>query len=254
MGWCYRMIGIYKITNLINQKVYIGQSRNIKERWKQHRYAYLELREKEKDYPLYRAMRKYGLENFSFEVIEECQIKDLDEKEIYWINFYKATDTSFGYNLREGGCHVQPSNAKLNEDQVQQIKIRLQQGETQESIAKDYPVDRVVISQINLGKSYVHDDWVYPLYVRSYEKRKCLLCGKEITGNTLCKTCYNKKRAYVPLTREELKEKIRNENFSEIGKQFNKTGNAIKNWCKRLDLPDIKYEINSYSDEEWELV
>lgn len=95
------MIGVYKITNSINGKVYIGQSINIEERWRDHRADYLR-----SDVILYRAMRKYGLENFSFEVLEECSIEELDEKEIFYINEYNSyicSPNSQGYNMTLGG-------------------------------------------------------------------------------------------------------------------------------------------------------
>ena len=66
------MIGIYKITNKINGNAYIGQSVNIQLRFDSHRQRYLQENGKEYDKVLYRAMRKYGLENFSFEIVEEC--------------------------------------------------------------------------------------------------------------------------------------------------------------------------------------
>ena len=90
------MIGIYKITNLINQKVYIGQSINIQQRWEEHKYY----SSNEKTL-LQKAFKKYGIDNFNFEVIEECDIKDLDDKEIYWIKYYDSFKN--GYNLTEGG-------------------------------------------------------------------------------------------------------------------------------------------------------
>ena len=95
------MVGIYKITNLVNGKVYIGQSQNIKERWKDHRTDY-----KRGEVILYRAMRKYGIDNFSFEVIEECSVDELNEKEIYYIaeyNSYIYAENSNGYNMTIGG-------------------------------------------------------------------------------------------------------------------------------------------------------
>lgn len=91
------MIGIYKITNNINGKSYIGQSINILQRWKAHKNKF-----KTEEYPLYRAMRKYGIENFSFEIIEECSEKDLNEREIYWIKFFQSFGEK-GYNLTRGG-------------------------------------------------------------------------------------------------------------------------------------------------------
>lgn len=95
------MVGIYKIKNLINNKIYIGQSHNIEERIKRHkkRKDY----EEYKDIHLYRAMRKYGIENFSFEIIEECSIDRLDEREIYWIKYYNSFNEGYNETLGGGG-------------------------------------------------------------------------------------------------------------------------------------------------------
>lgn len=98
------MVGIYKIENLINGKIYIGQSQNIIRRWNEHRnFSYRpELQHK----PLYQDFIKYGLKNFSFEVVEECSIDLLDEREKYWIEYYNScyfAPNSNGYNLNYGG-------------------------------------------------------------------------------------------------------------------------------------------------------
>ena len=79
------MIGIYKITNKINQHCYIGQSRQIEKRWKRHIEVSNNKNAKEYQYPLYKAFRKYGIKNFLFEVIEECTVDLLNEKENYYI-------------------------------------------------------------------------------------------------------------------------------------------------------------------------
>ena len=98
------MIGIYKIENLINGKVYIGQSIDIKDRWHRHKlYAKKQYSNDGKRYyqHLYNAMRKYGLNNFSFEVLEETSEEELDDKEKYWIEYYNSYET--GYNNTRGG-------------------------------------------------------------------------------------------------------------------------------------------------------
>ena len=92
----FLMIGIYKITNKINGKCYIGQSINIEQRLKDHRNC-------KANKPLYRAFKKYGIENFDFEVLEECSKEELNEKEIYYIAFYNSTTDGNGYNLEHGG-------------------------------------------------------------------------------------------------------------------------------------------------------
>lgn len=92
--------GIYKLTNLKNQKVYIGQAANLADRWKDHIKAGLGI-----DTPnnmLYAAMIKDGVENFTFEVLEECERSALNDRETYYIEFYRSQE--YGYNMRKGGA------------------------------------------------------------------------------------------------------------------------------------------------------
>lgn len=95
------MIGIYKIENKINGKIYIGQSVNIKKRWKHHKYDLDNNKHANKH--LQSAWFKYGKNNFSFSIICECKISELDEKEMYYINKNKSYDENYGYNLTIGG-------------------------------------------------------------------------------------------------------------------------------------------------------
>ena len=86
--------GIYKITNLINGHSYIGESINIERRWKEHKSIPYKA-------SIYDAFQKYGIENFSFEIIEECSIEEFFEREKYWISFYDTYKN--GYNMTKGG-------------------------------------------------------------------------------------------------------------------------------------------------------
>ena len=97
-------IGIYKITNLTNNKVYIGQTKEkFQRRFWMHRW---ELRNNIHDNRhLQSAWNKYGEENFSFEVVEICKEEDIDEKEKNFIKFYRGNGTC--YNIQDGG---QPCN------------------------------------------------------------------------------------------------------------------------------------------------
>lgn len=97
-----KICGIYKIENKINGKKYIGQSVNIKERWYEHKY---DLRHNIHDnYYLQNAWNKYGEENFVFNIVVECEpCVNLDNLEKYYIDYYKANNKKFGYNLTAGG-------------------------------------------------------------------------------------------------------------------------------------------------------
>ena len=93
---------IYKITNVINNKVYIGQvyNKSIEARFYRH------VKEASPKNPIIvdRAIYKYGKENFIVEQIDTANsIEELNEKEKYWIRFYNSTDRNFGYNLTTGG-------------------------------------------------------------------------------------------------------------------------------------------------------
>lgn len=95
------MCGIYKITNLLNGKLYIGQARDIKKRWNEH------IRELNNgihcNKHLQNAWNKYGKENFKFSIIIECAENDLNELEKYYIEHLHSLTHENGYNITVGG-------------------------------------------------------------------------------------------------------------------------------------------------------
>ena len=100
-------IGIYKFTNKINGKIYIGQSIHIEKRFQEHC-------QQAKHSPktiFHTALQKYGIENFLFEIIELCEDSQLDDKEQYYINKYNSL-TPNGYNIQLGGVdnHIVPED------------------------------------------------------------------------------------------------------------------------------------------------
>lgn len=115
-------IGIYKYQNKINGKIYIGQSIQIEERFRQHLYDSTRCSINEVtgiDF----AICKYGIENFDFSILEQCNIEQLDEKERYWIAYYDSYNN--GYNRTPGGKALRGSEhpkAILNENQVWEIR------------------------------------------------------------------------------------------------------------------------------------
>lgn len=94
-----KISGIYKITNLNNNKVYIGQAVNIAERLRTHIKAGIGIDPTNSE--LYKDMKKIGVENFTFEILEACPPSMLNDKEKFWISFYHGQD--FGYNITKGG-------------------------------------------------------------------------------------------------------------------------------------------------------
>ena len=91
--------GIYKLTEIATGKCYVGQAANIADRWKQHikRGVGAETPTRNKLYP---AMIAAGPENFTFEIVEECDRTLLDEREKYWTDYFKAQE--FGFSIRKG--------------------------------------------------------------------------------------------------------------------------------------------------------
>lgn len=95
------MIGIYKITNKLNNKSYIGKSIDVEKRLKNHKSAVFSNCGREHDTPIHKSMRIHGIENFTFNIIEECSIDQLDEREVFWIKYYNSYLK--GYNQTDGG-------------------------------------------------------------------------------------------------------------------------------------------------------
>lgn len=93
--------GIYIIKCLVDNKVYIGQSISIRGRLGYHRRDLK--KNKHSNSHLQSAWNKYGKDNFTFEILEVCTDKELNEREIYYINNYQCNNPKFGYNFQDGG-------------------------------------------------------------------------------------------------------------------------------------------------------
>lgn len=152
------MIGIYKITSPSN-KIYIGQSINIEDRWKKYQKYPESIKNQTK---LYNSIIKYGSENHIFEIIEECEESKLLERETYWKNFYKVLeipslccriDGKGGKNSREtnlkiGKIHKGKKYSKESKQKISKAKKGI--VFTEEHKRK--------ISEAKKGKTFLSDE------------------------------------------------------------------------------------------------
>lgn len=114
----YKRIGIYGIKNIVNGKIYIGKTgMNFGDRWDSHRSL---LRNgKHDNQHLQNAWNKYGEDYFEFMIIEECNVEMLDDKEKYWIKYYK--DRKLSYNILDGGDGFNNLGTHLSEETKRKI-------------------------------------------------------------------------------------------------------------------------------------
>ena len=112
---------IYKITNLINNKIYIGCTVNPELRFQKHKDSALS----GGNCKIHRAMKKYGIENFTFEIIDTILLENMYEREIYWISHYNSMNE--GYNMTSGG-EGGNTYASKSEDELRSIKKRVSDG------------------------------------------------------------------------------------------------------------------------------
>lgn len=111
------MMGIYKITNLITGECYIGQSKDIDQRIKEHIQHTKPL--------ISQVIHEVGLENIEVTILEKCSEDQLDEREEYYIRYYNSNEFLYGYNQTSGGkhnCGTGNSNCKLTEQDVYDIR------------------------------------------------------------------------------------------------------------------------------------
>ena len=156
--------GIYKIRNLLNSKVYIGQSLNINNRFRVHKFK----SNKNQKHPLYSSIRKYGIENFEFTILEEVpDVSKLDNKEQYWLNYYKSYNSLYGYNLRtdcisnRGFKHTKETKEKMSLSKKgikrkplsKEHKLKLSESHTGKKQTKE-----TIQKRIDSRKGYVCSD------------------------------------------------------------------------------------------------
>lgn len=232
------MIGyIYKITNTINNKIYIGQTVNPQKRWLKH------LSVARSDYKynsyFYNAINKYGSDNFKFEVIEECNVLCMDERESFWIKELNSL-TPNGYNLTPGGMYLfDEHNPFYGKKHTQETKNKISKKLTGRKASKEEIEIRRII---NTGKSN-------PFYGKKHSEEtinKIVAKHKELgtykkasermkTNNPNANGIHSKKTPVVMILTDG--NTVR----------FNSTAEAGK-YVKEKGLTNAKYPGNSITD------
>lgn len=154
---------IYKITNMINNKCYIGQTKDYKKRFQQHKTCHSD---SEPNKVLYKAIKKYGVENFTFEVIDEGE--NYNELEKYWIQYYNSY--KHGYNETLGGeeppVHIGLDSpfCKHSKETVDIVKnLLLTTTMSTQDIGKLTNYDDTTVVRINKGILWYDETLTYPL-------------------------------------------------------------------------------------------
>lgn len=244
--------GIYKIENLLNGKIYIGQSIHIEVRWQEHCRASTKSL-------IGKAISKYGKENFTFQIIEECAESCLNEREAFYIRYYQSLVPN-GYNIEEKDKERTQYFYNYGKETLLNIITDIKDSNLSfQEIASKYELDLSMIYYLNRGVYHTLKDETYPLReVRDCSKHKhyCLDCGVEIKTNAKrCVDCAHKAQQKCERpTKEKLKELIRENTFVSIGRMYGVSDNAVRSWCKSYNLPAKKSEIKKFSNEDWDKI
>lgn len=156
---------IYKVTNIINGKVYIGQTTlSLKERQQSHKRE--SENPKRKTVYFHNALLKYGFDSFIWEEIDTAITQEeLDEKEVYWISYYNSTDKTKGYNLKAGGL----GGGKNSKETLEKI------GETTKQKWADPVIAEKMLAGLRKGtetqKNKAENNW---------KETTCIVCGNII--------------------------------------------------------------------------
>ena len=222
---------VYKITNLINQKCYVGITNNIYKRWIQHK----SYKDKKGNKPLYLAFKKYGISNFKFEIIEEgiTDIKVLGNRERYYIKQYKSHVTQNGYNVTWGGEKCQFDANPRTKLTVEDVKnIRKIYAECKIGTTQCWKFYKDKISSSAFEKIWEGQTWkgISPeVYTEENKKLHIKIMGKNISGEN------NKNALFSNFEVLEIRKYYVNHSLTETFKKFGKQGQTKQSFRGVID-------------------
>lgn len=247
--------GIYKITNIVDNKVYIGQSVDVETRIKRHKSDLKN--KKHRNSLLQRAYDKYG--KFKYEIIEHCEIAMMDDKEVYWIAYHKSTNRDYGYNFESGGninkiMHEETkdkiresnkgSSDLLTEDNVREIKMAIHLGIAQTELVELFNVSDSTISKIAKGVNWY---WVLPQFNNSHEHH--YINAKKDRKNKILEL-WNKRLSYrdiekmTPYSYAEISNVLRGLSTKKKNDRYKDIKNDYENGLSKKEIL-TKYNIST---------
>ena len=241
------MVGIYMFTNRCTGKSYIGQSKDIDRRYKDHRFR------TDEDSLFHRELRYYGFHNFDFCVLEECCVHELNDKEIHYIKEYNTLFPS-GYNVSPGGTLPHTNTLKSFDDVEAIIGLLRENTMTNIQIAEMYGISDQMVSDINCGRCWRQDGLNYPIrdgrhkrvcideqFNRAWfsKQRVCINCGRIITNTSttgLCRSCFDLDIASHIPTKQDLEIELRNGSFESVARKYGVSSKAVRRWCDKYGM------------------
>lgn len=247
--------GIYKITNNVTGDCYIGKSKDMFVRMGQHKSLLKSNKHKYSNGELsllQKAWNKYGEESFSFEILDFCPVEELNEKEVYWIDFYQCnhTRTRQGYNTTDGGEGAYGNSnvrgrIQINNGKIQKM-IYPEEFEYYQSIG--FSIGRLpsTIEKINKNKVILYGEghWAYGKHLSDEHKRKISEAnkGKNAGKNNYMYGKHMSEETKMKLREKSLGRKKSNEERKKISDgrkkpviRFTKDGKYIDEFISALD-------------------
>lgn len=242
---------IYKVSNDVNNKVYIGQTiYPIEDRFKRHIYAALNGTQ---EYKFQKAILALGVEHFTINIIEDINDSEMNDREIYWIAFYDSYKN--GYNSTLGGSGHRRIDGKIEEEVV---KLRLQ-GTPIREIATIVglslnPIESI-LKKNNLGTQLVKDQEICRLKEEGLNSRdisRILNCSEQTVIRALCRN--DKEELLQKNKRVQLKEqavKLRKQGYTlqRIADELHLSRKTIGKYLKELMPEQVRKSPGSYDND-----
>lgn len=231
------MVGIYAIRNKINNKIYIGRSTDIERRWKTH------LRDAKKGdmCKIHVAMRKLGIDNFYLDIIEECNVNELNQKEQFYIELYNSWHN--GYNNGNSSNFLDGEkncNAKMTEKDIKEIRLEQSlMNKNRREIYKNYENKITWTNFLFICKYFT-----WPDILKEYNTKEIMEWHKKQLGNESRKMSMEQLEKIVRL---RYKEKLSYRKIAHFFEKSDKTISRILNGVyykeEMKQLKELKPEL-----------